>query len=100
MFIDHLDKIEKDFQSEYLCKPFLDENWDRIRKAVQEYHEKCDEFDDAICSSKRHGISFPINAEERRLINIHALKVREDVCRSYKIDSKQLQEGFNHWHER
>jgi hypothetical protein len=97
MFIDYIDKIGIDFQSEYMQKPYFSEEWRRVCEAVEEYNCKCDRFDEVICSGRVNGVAVPVNGHERKTINVHALKIREHVCSHYRIDYKQFQEGLKNW---
>ena len=94
MFIDYIDRFEND----YLCKPYLDEQWSKIREAVKEYEDECESFDRLICSGRKDGIAIPMNGRELAIINVHARKVRQEVQSRYCIDWNQFQEGMKFFH--
>lgn len=48
-----------------------------------EYHRRCDEYDRQVCTGTRHGDPFPITDNERRLVNLNAREVKQDMLSDY-----------------
>ena len=61
---------------------------DQLWKLAEEYHTRCDRYDEAVCTGRLHGDAFPADDHERRLSTRHAMQVLKEVR------LKALQAGF------
>lgn len=46
---------------------------------AQQYHERCEAYDQTVCTGRRDGIAIPRDSEQLGLINRHALQVRREL---------------------
>jgi len=48
---------------------------------AKKYHDKCNAYDDIVCSGRREGVSFPVSHWEVVAVNKNALKVRSAIIK-------------------
>src|SRR5688572_8822778 len=53
-----------------------------LHALAEQYHRRAESHDRFVCSFvDEHGTAVPGNGEERRLMTVHAIRLRSDLCR-------------------
>jgi len=74
-----------------------------LEALAREYHSRCDEFDDSVCTgrSKYTGDSIPYNSYEGSRINKHAAEVLKELTasgrRQFNISREELFKAIQGW---
>lgn len=74
----------------------------KLRELAESYHVNCNAYDKRVCSgiSPRTGEAMPMDADEMRLINRHARKIREWMIEQGRLlgfTSRQVEEAVRKW---
>jgi hypothetical protein len=63
----------------------------RLRAAAAEYHKRCEEYDQTVCSLRtKEGVAMPFNNYERRQIDHHAKRVLAELCEQLGVSQEEL----------
>jgi hypothetical protein len=84
------------FQSQYLCdpRPFVK---DPLHEFAEEYHTRCDAYDDIICTGRRNGESVAASDEQAKLSNRNAQSVIREICDRTGITSRDLRSAISRY---
>ena len=74
----------------------------KLRELAETYHIGCEAYDKRVCSgiSPRTGEAMPLTHDEMRLINRHALQMRDTVIAEGKrlgFTPRQVEEAIRKW---
>ncbi len=74
----------------------------KLRELAETYHTGCEAYDRHVCSgtSPRTGEAIPLTHDERRLINRHALEMRDTVIVEggrLGFTPRQVEEAIRKW---
>ena len=62
-----------------------------LREAAEEYHKRCEEYDQTVCSLRtKEGVAMPFNNYERRQIDNHAKRVLAELCERLGVSQEEL----------
>ncbi|SRR5260221_3522369 len=87
---EDLEKCREIFKQHRLTRSELYGDWlaetaedKALRELAEQYHEQCEAYDRTVCTgiSPRTGDAMPLTHNEMRLINRHALEMRDTIIK-------------------
>ena len=72
----------------------------RADAAVQAYHRRCDDWDDANLSGRYHGMSVPLTDDERSRMTANVRNVRAAVQADYQLTPEEFFAALRRWSKR
>ena len=74
----------------------------KLRQLAETYHDECELYDRRVCSgtSPRTGEAMPVNPDEMRLSNQHALEMRKMLIEEglyLGFTARQVEEAIKKW---